>query len=115
MKRGIVGQNNIIHTILIISNNFQGVNFTMSKDEQTPEKEPKDRLSSHPSCCWYPHLSERLEDIVKLLQFSALLEKSEGCCSTYFSIWLLQHGANHHQLLRGKNPFSEIIQLQGGH
>ena len=90
----------------------------MSKDVQAPEKEPKDRLSSHPPCCWYPHLLERLKNIVKLLQFSALLENSKGCCSTYFSIWLLQHGANHHQLLRGKNPLSEIAQIpksQVGH
>ena len=75
---------------MIIFNNFQGVNFTMSKDEQAPEKEPKDRLSSYPSCCWYPQLLQRLEDIVKLLQFSALLEKVKdvvqlisvfGCCN----------------------------------
>ena len=58
-----------------LSNNFQGVNFTMSKDEQTPEKEPKDRLSSYPSCCWYPSLLERLKDVVQLLQFGQFLKQ----------------------------------------
>ena len=58
-----------------LSNNFQGVNFTMSKDEQTPKKEPKDRLSSYPSCCWYPSLLERLKDVVQLLQFGQFLKQ----------------------------------------
>ena len=87
MKRGIVGQNNIIHTILIIFNNFQGVNFTMSKDVQTPEKEPKDCLSSHPSCCWYPHL---LKILLNFCSFRLFLKKVKdvvqlisvfGCCN----------------------------------
>ena len=47
----------------------------MSKDEQTPEKEPKDRLSSYPSCCWYPSLLERLKDVVQLLQFGQFLKQ----------------------------------------
>ena len=47
----------------------------MSKDEQAPEKEPKDRLSSYPSCCWYPSLLERLKDVVQLLQFGQFLKQ----------------------------------------
>ena len=47
----------------------------MSKDEQTAEKEPKDRLSSYPSCCWYPPLLEILKDVVQLLQFGQFLKQ----------------------------------------
>ena len=87
MRQGIVGQNNNIHAILIIFNNFQGVNFTMSKDVQAPEKEPKDRLSSHPSCFWYPNL---LKILLNFCSFRLFLKKVKdvvqlisvfGCCN----------------------------------
>ena len=108
LNNEIPGQNDIFHAPLSLSNNFQGVNFTMSKDEQAPEKEPKDRLSSYPSCCWYPSLLERLKDVVQLLQFGQFLKQVKdvvklfsvfGCCNMVRII------TNFYEV---ENPLSEI-------